>query len=273
MKIIRLIIISIIISSTFISCDKIEEPYKTKIDKPVTEKNVLLEDYTGHKCSNCPNAHDIANELTDAYGEENLIVVAIHADYFAWVFPAPLDYDFQTTAGTEYFGHFSIGSTPNGLVDRKNNGGIYVTAPRDWGTQVAKQFEEENVVNIEILSELNDNKLSGTVNLDFISDVNLQTNLQIWITEDSIIKPQTLAGAGEMDLEYVHNHVLRGAVNGTWGDELPSANYSSEDNVSISFSDYQLGEDWVAKNLSLIAYLYDQESKKVLQIEKIKISE
>lgn len=275
MKVLKIFLSIAIIVYTLAACDKVEGPYKEEIVKPDTDKKVLLEDFTGHRCVFCPGAQEIAHELAVSYGEENLIVVSIHAGFLSWPFPnSDYDYDFQTEAGTEYFEYFSIDSPPNGLVDRVNSAENYVIPPANWGTVAASQFEEENVVNIEILPSLNGTKLSATVNLDFITDINLQTNLQIWITEDSIINPQTVPESqGSIIYDYVHNHVLRGAINGTWGEALPSASYAAEDIESIDFSDYQLGDDWVAKQLALIVFLYDQESKKVLQVEKIKIME
>jgi len=271
MKAFKIILASIIITFAITSCDKVEAPYKEEIEKPNTEKKVLLEDYTGQKCVNCPAAHDIAHELQDAYGEENLIVVAVHAGFFATPTGPPFEYDFRTEAGTEYESFFSVQTYPMGTVDRTNTGGNYLVDKDAWGTEIAKQFEETNVVNIEITSSLNGDKLDGTVTLNFIEDVDLQTNLQIWITEDSIVNPQVVPGGYEED--YVHMHVLRGAINGSWGEALPSASYAAEDTESFNFSNYQLGSDWVSKDLSLVVFLFDQDSKKVLQVEKLKIIE
>ncbi len=57
-------IISIIILYIFVSCDKVEPPY---IENPVIidtnnnegTKRVLIEEFTGHLCPNCPEAAHI----------------------------------------------------------------------------------------------------------------------------------------------------------------------------------------------------------------------
>lgn len=271
MKAFKIILALAIITFSFISCDKVDAPYKEEIEKPDTEKKVLLEDYTGQKCVNCPAAHEIAHELQDAYGEENLIIVAVHAGFFATPSGPPFEYDFRTEAGTAYETYFSVQTYPTGMVDRTNTGGNYLVDKDAWGTEVAKQFEEENLVNIEIIPSLNGNQLSGEVNIDFINAFSTQANLQIWITEDSIIKPQVVPGGYEED--YVQMNVLRGAINGTWGEAFPSSNYPADGTESFSFSNFQFGEDWVAEELSLVVFVYEQESKKVIQVEKIKITE
>lgn len=275
MKVFKIFLSIAIITFTLAACDKVEAPYKEEIVKPDTDKKVLLEDFTGHRCVFCPGAQEIAHELEESYGADNLIVVAIHAGFLSTPYPnTDYSYDFRTEAGTEYFEYFSIDSPPNGLVDRVNSSGNYVVPPANWGTIAAQQFDEENVVNIDILPNLNGREIGATINLDFITAVSQQTSLQVWITEDSIINPQTVPESqGSIILDYVHNHVLRGAVNGTWGEPLPLDSYVADDTESIEFSNYQLGDDWVAKQLALIVFLYDQETKKVLQVEKVKIME
>ncbi|NPD47720.1 MULTISPECIES: Omp28 family outer membrane lipoprotein [unclassified Lentimicrobium] len=271
MKVLKIFLALTIIGFSFAACDKIEAPYTQEVEKPVGNKKVLLEDFTGQKCVNCPLAHEIAHTLQDTsnYGEK-LIVVAIHAGFFATPSAAPFDYDFRTEAGDIYESYFSVQTYPTGMVNRVNTDGNYLIDKDGWATEVAKQFEETSLVNIEITPSLNGNKLSGEVNLDFIEGFASQGNVQIWITEDSIIKPQVVPGGMEED--YVHMHVLRGAINGNWGEALPSASYNSGDNESISFSNFQLGDDWVTDKLSLVVYLYEQESKKVIQVEEIKIN-
>jgi len=261
----------VIIGFSLTSCDKVEAPYKEKIVKPNTEKKVLLEDFTGHKCVNCPAAHDLAHDLTDAYGEDNLIVVAIHAGFFATPSNGGFEYDFRTEAGNEYATFYGVQAYPSGMVDQVNVSGNYLLDKDQWGAKVAQQFEEIPQIGIGITTNLNGNNLSGEIKMDFLTDINQATSLQIWITEDSIVKPQIIPG-GE-DEAYVHMHVLRAAINGTWGEELPSANYSAETSETLSFSNYQLGDDWVPKNLSLVALVYDNETKKVIQVERKKIIE
>ena len=93
-----------------IACDKIEEPY-FKPNNEVAEhlplsdddisnwenkKVVLLEDYTGVRCVNCPAAAEIANGLLAQY-EHQLVVLGIHAGFLSMPiggFP-----DFQTEEG------------------------------------------------------------------------------------------------------------------------------------------------------------------------------
>ena len=71
-------------------CDKIEEPFKeigerkVAADTPYFEtktdfvQKYLLEDFTGHRCLNCPKAHDIMHEMQQQMGD-TLVCMGIHS--------------------------------------------------------------------------------------------------------------------------------------------------------------------------------------------------
>ena len=271
MKILNLIIITAILSVSFISCDKVEAPYKEKVEVPDSKKNVLLEDFTGHKCINCPAAHETGHDLTEIYGADRLIIVAIHSGFYATPAGEPYDYDFRTDAGTEYASAFGVQGYPMGLIDRINDGGNYLLDVNKWGTVVDEQIREELEIGLKITTSTNGGNISGEVAIEFLADVNIATKLQLWILEDNIIKAQ-LTPEGDEEA-YVHNHVLRGDVNGVWGEALPKDTYAAEEVETMSFSNFQIGDDWVMEELSIVAFVYDADSKKVFQIEKKKIIE
>lgn len=273
MRILKILFAIVFIAGTISSCDKVEAPYKEEIEKPDTQQKVLLEDFTGHKCVYCPAAQVVAQELAESYGEDKLIVVAIHAGFLASPTPgSTFEYDFTTEAGTEYYNFFSIGNLPNGMVNRVNTDGDYVLPSGDWGTNVASEFLVEPQLDIAIDAEIAGSKLSGDITLDFITNMDQESNLLIWVLEDSIVKPQTLPEIGVVE-DYIHNHVLRGSVNGSWGEALPSTSYTEGASETISFSNFQLGDDWVAKNLSIVAFVYNNETKKVIQVNKLHLHE
>ena len=69
------------------------------------KKVYYLEDYTGHKCTNCPAAATIATQLEDdtALG---VIVVSIHASTdgsFQSTDEVEFTVDYQTDAGTHMY--------------------------------------------------------------------------------------------------------------------------------------------------------------------------
>ena len=259
-----------------ISCDKIDAPYTEGgggVEPPNPEevvKKVLLEDFTGARCPNCTEAHDIATGLTDFYGEDKLIVVAMHAGFFS-VPLGEFEYDFRTEAATAYNSFFGAISYPIGTVDRLNTGGNYLLDKDAWGSIVSEQFNEEPILGIEINPSIDNGVISGDIKLNFVENYSGDLSLLIWVTEDGIVqKQQTTDGVIQ---EYVHNHVFRGAINGVWGEALSSDEFANGSTESITIADYQIGDDWVASELSIVAFVCETDSKRVLQVEKIEIEE
>ena len=115
-----------ILGFLFFGCDKVEGPYGVSgnITPPDSTsdtivRKVLLEDFTGHTCQACPASHAEAKRLQDIYGEQ-LVVLSIHAGFFAWPQGAPYQDNFQTTEGTAIATDFNLInlSFPKGMINR-----------------------------------------------------------------------------------------------------------------------------------------------------------
>lgn len=238
---------------------------------PDRVKRVLLEDLTGQKCVNCPTAHEIAHNLQEFYGDDELVVVAIHAGFFATPSAEPYTYDFRTSAGNTYESYFGVQTYPTGMVDRTNATGNYLIDKDGWSTAVDAAFQNETSLEVTIKPNLSGNNISGAIDLYFFEEFNTQAKLQIYVIEDNVVKPQ-VTPEGD-DLEYNHMHVLRGAINGDWGQLLPSNSFAAEDRTSISFSNYEIGDDWNTDELYIVAYVYDATTLEVLQVNKKKLVE
>lgn len=76
--------------------------------------------------------------------------------------------------------------------------------------------------------------------------------LQVWIVEDGI-KAMQMMPDGSANQEYIHNHVFRAAVNGTWGEEVT---VKEGETTSKDYS-YVLPETWNADNISVVAFVYN----------------
>ena len=121
--IITLFIITIILS--FNSCDIIEGPYMidndtTPIDTSTYVKKVLIEDFTGHRCPNCPSAAEELAALQNYY-EDKVIGIAIHPSSQAFSTPSPLNsssytYDFRTEFGDDIDDIFEVSKVSIDLV-------------------------------------------------------------------------------------------------------------------------------------------------------------
>ena len=114
-----------------------------------------------------------------------------------------------------------------------------------------------------------------------ISIIALGTNgdtkgkLQLWLVEDGITAMQLRynsisdAASGQItDHNYIHNHVFRDAVNGLWGEDF---SIKEGEEKSQDFT-YKLKDEWVADNMHVIAFVYNDEGVQQVSIEKLYVN-
>jgi hypothetical protein len=265
------------------ACDKIEEPFKnTGSDNGETEltsRKVLLEEYTGHLCVNCPTAAKLAAELKELYGDR-LILLNIHVGPLAAPDFAPFDTDFRSAVGNEWDAYFAISTAgvPLGIVNRISDNGIFFSPAGNWSTRVAAAMESENFakIKIETAYDANNRKLDINLETSFQTLVAGDFKLQVVIVEDNIIAAQRndneLIGPATIT-DYNHRHVLRTSANGPWGENLITNGGALEvDQVYEHAYSLTLNENWDASNISVIAFVYEDGSKEVYQAEEVKIN-
>lgn len=289
-------ILLIALMATFVSCDKAEVPNINNSGSDTTIscvtpdfpeltthfKRVMLEDYTGHTCINCPAAAKLAHDLIIKY-QDTLIVVAVHAGYFA----KPnnnMPYDFRTAAGDEYNEVFKIASNPIGIVNRKNfTTNQHLVPSSKWAETVNNSVGEAPEIELQIIANYKDpnDELCIHTKTTFLQQIsNRALNLTVFILEDGIIQPQQNSdpesGPTPTITDYEHNHVLRGAVNGTWGSPLLFKDQTSGDPIIKS---YPMRLKEINKNpinpkkCSIVAFVSDLDTKEILQVSTCKVVE
>ncbi len=265
------------------SCDKVSEPFVESRDYCNGNKKVLVEDYTGHGCNNCPGAAALAHDLKEQFCDR-IVIIGVHAGFFAKPYfeDNPLySADYTTEAGNAwdtFFGNSGLGN-PNGLIDRVKSETGYVIYPQSWAQTIDPLLLEPAKALITIANDFNTESktLSTTINTEFQESVAGNYKLIVCITQDSIVSPQknriAEIGPTPIDTNYVHNHVLRGSLNGAWGENLNSTgtveiNSTYEKSYEIDFID-----EWKPKYCHVVAFVYNEETKQVIQVEELAVLE
>ena len=282
MKYIKFAFISFLLGIFVTSCDIIEEPYIKEGVFVWHGRKILIYYFTGHKCGNCPRAHETINSLINLYGEA-VVPVAIHCTAFARVTGAdstqPYYYDFRTDIGdylggrmTEpgYYGELSL---PVGLVNNlAKDKLLFHTA---WPTEVAKFISSFPEYLIEIQPEYSNetNIIKADIKIKTSVTNSRKIALTVFLIEEHIINWQTDYSRTPKDIQYYeHNHVLRAGFNGAWGEVIKNnVNVSAlGDEYSKSYS-ITKGSDWKIQNCLIVAFVYDVDTYEVLQTEMIKV--
>ena len=89
-----------------VSCSDIDENDRFTYVRPANvSRAVLIEDFTGQLCVNCPNANDAIHQLQEQYGDSNVIAVGIHSGPRGFKGNSRF-VGLATTLGDEYYTHF-----------------------------------------------------------------------------------------------------------------------------------------------------------------------
>ncbi len=226
-------------------------------DKPTaTSRNILLEDFTGQKCPNCPKGTEIIEQLQEAYGER-IIAVAIHGGELGFKGNATT-IGLATDLGDEYYNHWKLTYQPVGLIDRGE--AINYT---DWATAVYNELGFVSEIMMELETTLQENTINIKVSETALGG-NYQGKIQVWVLEDGIVAQQKMPDSS-LNKEYIHNHVFRAAVNGPWGEDVTIGRQETQ---TQSYSQ-TIDAAWNKANLSIVAFVYNGDG--VEQAIKLRI--
>ncbi|HNV81032.1 MAG: Omp28 family outer membrane lipoprotein [Tenuifilaceae bacterium] len=274
MKRYNLLLLFVGIMTVLFSCDIVEEPFMNQIVQPPDTdevvQRVLLEEFTGHQCPNCPAGAQIASQLGDLYGKQ-FIVIAYHVGFFANTnsnFPV----NYKTQTGEEIKDHFGVISYPSGLVNRKNG---EVLGSTEWASVVAEQASATPKLKLKINREYNSTSrvLSVTANLTALETME-SVNVCVFLTESGLVSPQKTKDDPDYPEgiipNYNHKHVFRASMNGTWGSTVFADGAHPEDTATVN-AEYTINSDWNAENMSIVCFAYSTTSGEIVQVEEVDV--
>lgn len=296
-----LVFISTII---FTSCDFVGNPYPetnaniadtascpTLTFPAVTAsgyKKILLEDYTGHTCGNCPRAADTLQALEADYPGK-IIPLALHVDASGFAAPAPghlgttasdfLD-DYRTLTGEAYdnvFGACAFG-LPAGMFNRKDYPiSDHIKFYLGWRSYLSGILSETATVDLQIAADYDPStrKICFATKDSFLTGFSDTLKLVVLLTQDSIVGWQDVYGVPSST--YVFNHMLKDAITpaGTWGESLVSGAITAGTTHIKKFA-YTIPANYNSiacddEHVHLIAFIYRTSTYEILQAEEIKL--
>ena len=242
------------------SCDPIKEEDRLVYVKPVdVNRSVLIEDFTGQRCVNCPTATEEIEKLQELYGDA-IIAVGIHSGPFGHrntMSSARLP--LCTETGDEYYTHWGIEFQPGVKINR--SAPIYNTA--QYKKAVDEALQATTPLDLTLTATYDAATGSVDITVNATSGESLSGKLQVWVTENNIVSTQYMPD-GSVNSAYVHQHVFRTSVtNDIFGDD-----FSVTDTAPTTAS-YQvaLDEAWKAEDIAIVAFVSNGTAG-VLQVAK-----
>lgn len=246
------------------SCSDIAEDERRVYIDVSAKRVALIEDFTGQRCSNCPLATELIEELQKDYGEENVIAVGIHTPPLGFAGSASVP-GLMTDEGKEYAKAWGVETQPTGMVNRK--GGLKDRSA--WSAILYDETQISTPVTIDLSVDYSDITKMLTIKTQVKVVDDIDAKLQLWLVQDNIVALQIMPD-GSNNRQYVHNHVFRGAINGLWGEPLAMIlGETTELEHSFSLDSSTLptfAPAYVPEDCAVVAFVYDD--KGVMQAAK-----
>lgn len=248
-------------------------------DNPATitpqDRRVLIEEFTGVRCVQCPQGSLEIKNLKSIYGER-LVAVSIHAGSLANPY-SQSQYDFRTDEGENLLNFLGIPEGfPTGVINRKLFPGqpdLQLETAGAWAGRIVSELEIDALITLDIENTWNETDRSLQVHVigGAIDRIGEEIKLTVLITESNITDTQMVPLEGIID-DYVHNHVLRKSLTAFDGDIIAtSLNVGEFIDEEYAFS---LPENWKAENCNVIAFVHlTGADKLVLQAVEKQLTE
>ncbi|MGJ8661165.1 MAG: Omp28-related outer membrane protein [Bacteroidota bacterium] len=300
----KALIFSAIFSLVLIACDKVKNAYPPNLTTldiqlypndwstytfPVftqntnTTRNVLIEDFTGHKCTFCPAAAEIAHTLEED-NPGRVYVSTIHSGPagdktgFQATSSPNFEFDFTTPIGLAIGGYFgSISGSnffgnPSGNVSRVKYSGNYGVSPSSW-SNATNALLTANVLKVNLQAVVNYyDQTKGAfvhVEVDVLDPALTNLGLIVGFYQDSIIKPQ-VDGPNTV-LDYVHRDLLKTHINGDiFGETIKEEKKDANGKYYYDYS-YRVPDEFPATNAHFLIYVVDKLTLEVYQVIKKEI--
>lgn len=267
----------ILLALLFWECDKINPPYlenPTGTDTSTYQQKILLEEYTGFRCGNCPEATEIAHSLKNKY-PNNLILLSVHAGGYAKP-TSDHTYDFRTPIGDEldnFFGCSRAGN-PNGMVNRIGfPNKSHILREGQWENAIQNLLSNKPKLDLKLSTSFNQSTqtIFARVEIKFLEPSLPNYHLCLYLAEDSVVQYQRDDRKTPPDVDdYVHDNVLRDGITPTWGIQISDKPLQSGTIISKEF-EYVIptGKDWRINKLKVIAFVHDKDNTfEILQVDE-----
>jgi hypothetical protein len=184
---------------------------------PTQDHNVLIEELTGAKCSNCPAAHEMLQDLSASNPGRMNVIALYQLDNPLTVPPHGSVNDFRTKVANDIASFVSgsvVSILPNAFVDRSRVNGNFVVPTGDWAATINSQKTKTDSVNLDLTSSYNATENTATIRVivTYTKNVSTKQSLHVAVVEDHIIDVQEFP-FGAFKHDYHFSSVLRENVS------------------------------------------------------------
>jgi hypothetical protein len=273
------------ISASVISC-KEQIPVGLDLTAPITSlkdttyiesvipaaqaKHVVVEEFTGVACVNCPVAATQIKNLQLA-NPNKVLVAKVHSNFLATPIKGS-DNDLRSPDAEALSVAMSMQNKPQCGVDRLQSATGYTWDMAFVDAKVNAQLAKPSTINIDLVKKLNATKDSVNIvaSFTFLKEDTNKYNYHYYILENDLEATQdSLAG---IELEgYVHEEVLRKSITPVFiGTEFPNANKEAGRKYVYVFDYAKPAKVVKYENCMLLCFVTNRYTREVIQAAEVK---
>lgn len=238
----------------------VEEMIEPVVPTMEEARNVLIEDFTGQNCPNCPTATNVVENLEHFYSG-HVVAVGIHSGMLGMGTPL------FTKEGQEYFLKLGNENLPQPAV-RVNR----IGEPLCGGPEVQNRLPELVITNVAQATPVKIDDYTGTasesdantydVNFNISTTLSLHALVQVWVTESDIISWQKMPD-GSRNREFRHNNVFRTTLTPIDGDAVTL----TKDIAMPCHYSLAVNSAWTPVNMSIVVIVSSKDGE-MLQVKR-----
>lgn len=300
----KILFLVVCVGAFIASCNVVDEPYGPNggvdpgdeqfndtvySDSTVNRRRIMLEEFTGHKCPNCPEGADIAEDIYTTYPDDFLSVAIHNSGAFSkpdlsdptHLYPS----EFETQTGENLRIKYQFSSFPSGMLNRSEINGSVKVPYQTWEAEVIAlinnaaymvprfKLQLENIYN----SKAGERSIRVRYKATCLQNITGTVAIASYVLESKIIAPQTDKRLSDSYVpDYEHNHVLRvGFPNDGSGKTLFTNPTPGEIAEVISPSDeisVGINDDWIPENMNVVVFLFEPVSGEILHVEEVHLT-
>lgn len=247
------------------SCSDYDDPESryTPFEGGEQNRNVLMIEFTGQNCVNCPTAHEVIEGYEKDYGSR-FISVSIHGYAAQMGLPNTMAQALGTDDGVEYNKMFGIESWPNAVIDW--NSGKLGNNYGKWLETITADMAKQTYLEIDPKATLADGKIEVTATLSSEYKTYSDVKYMVWLSESGITAMQ-ITPSGAMNLTYVHNNVFRASLCGLTGEAVT---VEAGKPLTLTRS-IEKNQNWVAEKMDAVVFAYT-DAEGVIAVEKTHVT-
>ena len=240
-----------------VSCEEVGP----SINLVQTDRVVVIEEYTGVRCVNCPDGSDKIQDIITQKGDDKVIAISIHAGIFSAPYNGESNEDFRTPDGTSLLSYLGEPQGyPAAVVNRVHYDGQQDRSVglNDWSGYINEELQKAPKVRLDMTKDYDatTRELKGSAELFFFEEVSGNVNMTFLITEDDIEDVQVTLDGKKYD--YKHKHVLRKVISSSYTGDLIGTDIAANFTTTINFN-YVLPAEFNAEKCNIVAFVNRDE--------------